>query len=130
MQAPADEQSRQQYTRAEAQEDGDRRSWFETMAAHALLGNREEAITAWQRLVNQGFYDARLDAYHPLVASIKDDPGSLPRWIDFARMSRRCARAWTSARSTSGSRAGRRSARIFRDRRLDALACAIRLTTF
>ena len=44
------------------------------MAAHALLGNREEAITAWQRLVNQGFYDARLDAYHPLVASIKDDP--------------------------------------------------------
>jgi TolB-like protein len=56
-----------------SQEAGNRRSWFETMVAHALLGEREEAITAWQHLLDQGYYDARLDTYHPLVASIKDD---------------------------------------------------------
>jgi TolB-like protein len=56
-----------------SQEAGNHRSWFETMAAHALLGNREEAITAWQYLLEQGYYDARLDTYHPLVVSIKDD---------------------------------------------------------
>jgi hypothetical protein len=56
-----------------SQEAGNHRSWFETMAAHALLGNREEAITAWQYLLDQGYYDARLDTYHPLVVSIKDD---------------------------------------------------------
>jgi non-specific serine/threonine protein kinase len=55
-------------------EAGDRRAWFETMGAHALLGEREEAIAAWQHLLDQGYYDARLDTYHPLVVSIKDDP--------------------------------------------------------
>jgi len=57
-----------------AQDDGDRRSWFETVAAHALLGNREAAVAAWERVVGQGFPDATVDVSHPLLASIKDDP--------------------------------------------------------
>jgi TolB-like protein len=57
-----------------AQDDGDRRSWFETAAAHALLGNREAAVAAWERVIAQGFPNETVDTYHPLLAPIKDDP--------------------------------------------------------
>jgi TolB-like protein len=57
-----------------AQDDGDRRSWFETSAVHALLGNHEAAVAAWERVVGQGFPNATVDIYHPLLAPIKDDP--------------------------------------------------------
>ncbi len=57
-----------------AQASGDRRSWFETTAAHALLGNREAALAAWERVIEQGFYNARVDEHQPLLASIKNDP--------------------------------------------------------
>ena len=57
-----------------AQDDGDRRSWFETVAAHALLGDRDAAIAAWERVVGLGFPDATVDVSDPLLAPIKDDP--------------------------------------------------------
>jgi TolB-like protein/Flp pilus assembly protein TadD len=57
-----------------AQDDGDRRSWFETAAALALLGNREAAVDAWEHVIAQGFPNDAVDVYHPFFVSIKDHP--------------------------------------------------------
>lgn len=55
------------------QEAGDRRSWYETAAAHVLLGHREAALTAWEHVIDQGFPDAKADQ-SPLLAAIRDEP--------------------------------------------------------
>ena len=92
-----------------AQEDGDRRSWFETAAAYALLGNREAAVGAWERVVERGFYNARVDEHQPLLAPIKDHPRFVAA-MDRLRRDVAAMRArGTSVPSTSGSRAVHRS---------------------
>jgi hypothetical protein len=39
-----------------------------------MLGNREAALVAWERAVEIGLPETKIDVYDPLIASIKDDP--------------------------------------------------------
>jgi len=57
-------------------EDGDHsdKPWAENVAAHALLGDREAAIAAFERAVDLNYYEAKVDVYDALLASLKDDP--------------------------------------------------------
>jgi protein kinase/serine/threonine-protein kinase len=57
-------------------EDGDHsdKPWAENVAAHALLGDREAAMAAFERAVDLNYYEAKVDVYDALLASLKDDP--------------------------------------------------------
>ena len=57
-------------------DDGDRsgRPWEENVAVHAMLGDREAALNAWERAVEIGFFEAKIDVYDALIAPVKDDP--------------------------------------------------------
>ena len=57
-------------------EDGDRggRTWYENVAIHDMLGNREAALHAWERAVENGFSETKVDAFDPLIAGVKSDP--------------------------------------------------------
>jgi hypothetical protein len=47
---------------------------YEDVAAQAMLGNREAAQAAWERAVEMGWPETRIDVYDPLIAPVKDDP--------------------------------------------------------
>jgi tetratricopeptide (TPR) repeat protein len=57
-------------------DDGDRsgKPWEENVAVHAMLGDREAALNAWERAVEIGFFEAKIDVYDALIAPVKDDP--------------------------------------------------------
>ena len=57
-------------------EDGDHsdKPWAENVAAHALLGDRDAALAAFERAVDLNYYEAKVDVYDALLASLKDDP--------------------------------------------------------
>jgi len=48
--------------------------WAENVAAHALLGDREAALAAFERAVDLNYYEAKVDVYDALLGSLKDDP--------------------------------------------------------
>jgi TolB-like protein/tetratricopeptide (TPR) repeat protein len=56
--------------------DGDRSMppVYEDVAVHAMLGNREAALAAWERVVEMGWPEAKIDVYDSLIAAVKDDP--------------------------------------------------------
>ena len=47
---------------------------YEDVAAQAMLGNRDAALAAWERVVEMGWPEARIDVYDPLIGPVKDDP--------------------------------------------------------
>ncbi len=47
---------------------------YEDVAVHAMLGNREAALAAWERAVEMGWPEPKVDVYDPLIAPVKDDP--------------------------------------------------------
>jgi TolB-like protein/Tfp pilus assembly protein PilF len=47
---------------------------YEDVAAQAMLGNRDAALAAWERVVEMGWPEPRIDVYDPLIATVKDDP--------------------------------------------------------
>jgi TolB-like protein len=71
-------------------EDGDHseKPWAENVAAHALLGEREAAMAAFERAVDLNYYEAKVDVYDALLASLKDDPRFM---AGLARVRRRIA---------------------------------------
>jgi tetratricopeptide (TPR) repeat protein len=59
-----------------AMDEGDRsdKPWSENVAVHAMLGDREAALHAWERAVEIGFIEEKIDVYDALIAPVKDDP--------------------------------------------------------
>lgn len=57
-------------------EEGDRsdKPWSENVAVHAMLGDREAALQAWERAVEIGFVEDKTDVFDALIAPVKDDP--------------------------------------------------------
>lgn len=55
---------------------GDRsdKPWSENVAVHAMLGDPEAALHAWERAVEIGFVEEKIDVYDALIAPVKDDP--------------------------------------------------------
>jgi TolB-like protein len=47
---------------------------YEDVAAQAMLGNREAALAAWERAVEMGWPESKVDVYDPLIAPVKEDP--------------------------------------------------------
>ena len=47
---------------------------YEDVAVQAMLGNREAALAAWERAVEMGWPEPKVDVYDPLIAPVKDDP--------------------------------------------------------
>ena len=47
---------------------------YEDVAVHAMLGNREAALAAWERAVEMGWPEPKVDVYDPLIAPVKDAP--------------------------------------------------------
>ena len=61
---------------------------YEDVAVHAMLGNREAALAAWERAVEMGWPESKVDVYDPLIAPVKDDPRFVAA---LARVKRRVA---------------------------------------
>jgi hypothetical protein len=78
-------------------ENGDHsdKPWAENVAAHALLGDREAALAAFERAVDLGYCETKVDVYDALLASVKEDPRFVAGLTDVRAGSRRYSRAWT-----------------------------------